>query len=442
MIRIIVIISTIFISHCSFDNKTGIWKNNSEINTKKKESQFKDFKTIYASEESFNKIISPPDSLKIELFKIKTNLKWTDEFYKDNNNLDNFSYKNLNKIVFKSKKLSKYKVKENLLFDGENVVLTDEKGNVIIYSVAKQQIIYEYNFYKNKFKGFKKNLYLIIEGNIIYVADNIGYFYALDYKKEKLLWAKNFKVPFRSNLKIHKNKIFLANQNNTLFSINKADGERLRFVPSEEIILSNNFINSLAINDNSLLFLNTFGTLYSLNISDLKINWFVNLSQSVGSDINDIFFSNQITANKDNIIVSTDPYLYVLDFKTGATISKKLITSITKPILSKNGLFLLTKDDLLIYKDLKTQKIIYSVNVVDKIANFLNTKKKTIYINSFFIVNNELFIFLENSYLIKFNIIGDIQQINKLPLNIRTSPIFINDSILYLDKKKKLVILN
>ena len=71
MIRIIVIISTIFISHCSFDNKTGIWKNNSEINTKKKESQFKDFKTIYASEESFNKIISPPDSLKIELFKFK-----------------------------------------------------------------------------------------------------------------------------------------------------------------------------------------------------------------------------------------------------------------------------------------------------------------------------------------------------------------------------------
>ena len=54
-----------------------------------------------------------------------------------------------------------------------------------------------------------------------------------------------------------------------------------------------------------------------------------------------IFFSNQITANKDNIIVSTDPYLYVLDFKTGATISKKLITSITKPILSKNGLYVL-----------------------------------------------------------------------------------------------------
>ena len=99
----------IILTNCSFDNKTGIWKNNSEINTKKKESQFKDFKTIYASEESFNKIISPPDSLKIELFKIKTNLKWTDEFYKDNNNLDNFSYKNLNKIVFKSKKLSKNK---------------------------------------------------------------------------------------------------------------------------------------------------------------------------------------------------------------------------------------------------------------------------------------------------------------------------------------------
>ena len=36
-------------------------------------------------------------------------------------------------------------------------------------------------------------------------------------KKIKLLWAKNYKIPFRSNLKIYKNKLIAANQNNNLF---------------------------------------------------------------------------------------------------------------------------------------------------------------------------------------------------------------------------------
>ena len=33
---------------------------------------------------------------------------------------------------------------------------------------------------------------------------------------ELMIWAKNFKVPFRSNLKILKNKLVASNQNNDL----------------------------------------------------------------------------------------------------------------------------------------------------------------------------------------------------------------------------------
>ena len=50
----------------------------------------------------------------------------------------------------------------------------------------------------------------IVEKNIIYVGDNLGYLYALDYKNQKLLWAKDYKVPFRSNLKILKNNLLIA----------------------------------------------------------------------------------------------------------------------------------------------------------------------------------------------------------------------------------------
>ena len=37
---------------------------------------------------------------------------------------------------------------------------------------------------------------------MFYMSDNLGYLYALDYIKRKLLWAKNLKIPMRSNIKL------------------------------------------------------------------------------------------------------------------------------------------------------------------------------------------------------------------------------------------------
>ncbi len=439
--KFFVIILIIFLPHCSFDNKTGIWENNNKPDITK-ESKFKDFKTIYAIEKSFNEIVLPNKDLKILTDSPKINLFWNDEFYKETNNLDNFSYKNLNELIFKSKKLSKYKVKKKILFDGKNIILNDEKGNIIVYSIERLEIIYKFNFYKNKFKKIKKKINFIIRDNIIYAADNIGYIYALDYKNKKIIWAKNYKVPFRSNLKTKKNYIFLADQNNLLYIINRSNGEKINALPTEETILKNEFINSFATEKNNLFFLNTFGTIYSLNIDNLKINWFLNLNQSSDINVNNLFYSNSIVIKDDKIIISTDPYLYVLNLNTGSTISKKLITSISKPIVSKQGLFFITKDDLLVYKDLKSFNVVYSININEEIAKFLGTKKKSVEIKSFYVVNNKIFLFLENSYLVVFSLEGKIQQIYKLPVKLGTFPIFIDESILYLDKNNKLVKLN
>ena len=270
----------------------------------------------------------------------------------------------------------------------------------------------------------------------------MGYLYALDYSKQKLIWAHNYKVPFRSNLKIIDNKVVVSDQNNSILIVDKKNGEKLRIFPTEEMTLKNEFINSFALNENKLFYLNTFGTIYALDRQSLKINWFLNMNQSLDMNLNNLFYSNSIAANNKNIFISTNPFLYILDSTSGATIFKESINLISKPIITKNGLFLITADNLLIYKDLKKQKIVYSIDIVGEIANFLNTKKKSIFIKSFSIVNNELFIFLENSYLVRFRSNGKINKIVKLPAKLGTTPIFINNSILYLSKKNKLIILN
>ena len=46
----------IFLQHCSFDNKSGIWKNNN-ISSQKNNDTFKDFKTLSTSNKSFKKTI-------------------------------------------------------------------------------------------------------------------------------------------------------------------------------------------------------------------------------------------------------------------------------------------------------------------------------------------------------------------------------------------------
>ena len=202
-----ILVFLIILSNCSFDNKTGIWQNSNEV-TSKKDDRFKDFETLYTETKSFESIIEPENNIKINLDPIQLNLKWTDIFFDNSNNLKNFSYKNTNKLIFKSKKISRHKIKDRLLYDNQKIIVTDDRGNIIVYSTDNQEIILKYNFYKKKFKKNKKNLNIITEDNIIYVSDNLGYYYALDILNDKLIWAKDHKIPFRSNLKIKIKKFF------------------------------------------------------------------------------------------------------------------------------------------------------------------------------------------------------------------------------------------
>lgn len=435
------IILLVILSQCSFDNKTGIWKNNSQVESKK-DNRFKDFETLYTKEKSFDLVISPNNNFKTPLTEAKINLKWTDEFYRNSNNLENFSYKNLNTVIFKSKKLSRHKLNEKTLFDGNNIIINNIKGDIIVYSVSEQQIIYKYNFYKKKHKKLKKVLRIVNENNIIYAADNLGYLYAINYIDQKILWAKNYKIPFRSNLKLQNDKLIIADQNNSLYLINKYDGEIIKKVPTEETTLKNDFINSISNNEKSVFYLNTYGSLYSININDLRINWFVNLNQTSDLNLSNLFFSNSLTFHNNLIVASTDPYLYILNSRTGNTVSKTPMTSIVKPIVTKEGIFLITKDNLLVYIDFKSEQVMYSLDIAKEIAAFLDTKEKTIKIKSFSTANNNIIIFLENSYLVKFDMYGKINDISKLPIKMNYLPIFINDSILYFNKSNKLVILN
>ena len=431
-----------FLNNCSFDNKSGIWKNENSISNNEDTNVFKDFKKISSSREQYAENISIKPEFVFKLEKPEQNNSWSDFFYNKNNNFKNFKYTELNQVFLKTKKLSKYNTNQYLLFENNNLILNDQKGNVIIYSINKNSIISKFNFYKKKYKKIKKNLNLIVDSGVIYVSDNIGYIYAYDYNNNEVLWAKNYKVPFRSNLKITSNKVITSNQNNDLFILDKSNGNLIKQIPSEETIINNSFVNNIALSDNEIFFLNSYGSLYSIDINNFNLNWFMNLNQSLDLNLANLFLGSEIVYSNKKIFLSSNNNFYVIDSKNGSIINKKNFSSAFKPIVTNNYIFIITENNFLVSMNLQTGAIIYSYEISQKVAKFINSKKKSLGIKNLMLVNNALFIFLNNSYIVKFNIKGEIDETIKLPSYLNSHPIFIDNFLLYLNKKNKLLLIN
>ena len=432
-----------FIFGCSFDNKTGIWKDNTNVtNSKKKVDIFVDFKRLSLTEQIFDETIEIKKNFKFDLQDTTSNFFWRDIYYSNDNNYKNFKYNEKNLTLLKSKKLSRSEINEFILFDDNNLISSDVRGNIIIYSLNQNKIITKFNFYKKKYKGLKKKLNMIIEKDVIYVSDNLGYLYAFDYKNKKIIWAKNYRIPFRSNLKLYGNKLIASNQDNNLFFFNKNDGFILRSIPTEETVIKNKFINNLSLDNNNLYFLNTYGSLYSINANNMSLSWVINLNPSLDLNTNNLFNSAPIINHKNIIVVASNNNIFIINKISGAIYFRKNFSISIKPIILKHYLFLITKNNFLIAFNLNNNEIIYSYNINKKIDNFLKKIKSKSQIIDFLILNNKIYIILKNSNVVKLSLQGKIENYFKLPSKVNSKLLIINDSIFYINKNKKFVIVD
>ncbi|MDA7715636.1 hypothetical protein N8827_03505, partial [Pelagibacteraceae bacterium] len=266
--------------------------------------------------------------------------------------------------------------------------------------------------------------------------------YSFDYKNNQIIWAINYTLPFKSNLKISENKIIASDVNNNLIFFNKSSGEVLKLIPTENTTITNEFVNNISLYNSNLFFLNSYGSLYSSNTQTMDLNWFINLNSSLDLNQSSLFNGSEVINNGSTIIVSSNNTTFLIEAKTGIIMNKFNFTSIIKPIIHNNIGFLLTKNNLLIAINLLNSQILYSQDINSQVAKFLNTKKKTLSFKDMMLLNDEIFIFLENSYVLNFKNSGELKQIKKLPSKINTSPIIIDSSLIFLDSKKKLIIVD
>ena len=237
-------------------------------------------------------------------------------------------------------------------------------------------------------------------------------------------------------------KIVTSNQNNDLFILYKETGKLIKKIPSEETKINNDFVNNIALSKDEIFYLNTYGSLYSINMDDLKSKWYINLNRSADITLSNLFLGSKISYYKNNVLVSSNENFYIIKNKTVSIVSKKKFSSSLRPLIYNDYVFLFTKNNFLIVMKLSDGEIIYSYDIPKRLAEFIGEKEDLLDIKSFIIANNNILIFLNNYYIIKFNIKGEIIDVMKLPSKLNSNPIIVNNSLFFLNNKNNLYIVN
>ena len=270
----------ILLVNCSFDNKTGIWSGDKDEKRRiseleKKQSRTISTDTIYSSENTY----SEEKTLvkKISLSIPKKNLSWEMSGLNHQNFLGNIYLSGIDNTFLKKKigknKFSTSRITASPLIYKNNIFLSDDNGT--IFNIDQSgKINWKKNIYKKIYNKIYKNLTFSIYKKYIYVADNIGFIYAIALDSGKLVWIKNHGIPLKSKIKIFDNKIFLINQDNRLLSFSTKDGSMIWNIRSiSSFIKSQNFLSLALTKQGDIIASNSSGELLKVNSVNGDVDW-------------------------------------------------------------------------------------------------------------------------------------------------------------------------
>ena len=435
------IISFFLINNCSFDNKTGIWTGSDQI-TKKENNSKQNTEFIFKKQNIKISEIDLSTEQTIKIDKPKNYNEWSQRYQNKSNNINNVTFLNEGNYQ-KLSKISNSRVNKNILVYKNNLFFSDSRGNIGAFSLRENKLLFKYNFYKKKLKKIKKEIKLLVKENTIIAVDNFGYIYSIDYKQKKIVWAKNFLIPFRSNLKIINETLFVSDEKNKVILINIKNGNKIDELYTQPSQAVSDFESNLAIdNNNNLLFMSTSGILYSLNfINNKSINWIINFKQE--SEM--IYKGNPIIVSNDKIIISSKDNISLINVN-GAKIWDLNIKSNLSPIVSGNTIFTVNKDNYLILINKNTGQIIFSKNIYSLITEEFqkNLKRKIKKISHIYLTGNKLLLISENSYFIEVNLknIINVNSIKKNPFKISSDVIFYDKKMVFINKSNRIYKVN
>ena len=441
--KFILFLLLIFLNHCSFDSKTGIWDGSKDekdrlVELERQESNKVSSNKVYSSENIF----SSEQNLnkKIYLSKPFKNTSWHMHGLNLQNDLGNLylsglTSKFLNKKIGKNK-FALSKVMNSPLIYNNNILLSDQKGT--IFNINQDgSINWKKNIYKKIYKRIYKNLTFAINDNIIYVADNVGFIYAISYNTGEIIWIKNHGIPLKSKIKVFENKIYIINQDNRLLCLNLKDGSAIWDIRTiSSFIKSQNFLSLALSKKGELVASNSSGDLLKVNSINGNVNWSINTLTSMLAHDTDFFKSSDIVIVDESIFFSTRTSIFSINLENGYSNWKKNINSITAPIVDNKNIFIVSENGFFVILSQDTGKVISSTNIL----KILKNKKQLTKITGFIMGSGKMYSVTLNGYLIVSSAItGKTENVFKIGDPITSSPIINNGKLFIYTKNSRII---
>ncbi len=435
------IFSLAVLNSCSFDNKTGIWKeHNKKIIEKAKTGE--DLERIFKTSETFNREIQSDAPVLISSKKKITS--WLEHNHNQANNVPHLNYHNNKNRILKSKKIGKSsQIKENVNFEPlvfkKDIFFYDLKGNVYRYSTEREKLIWKFNFYKKKFKNVPIKINFKIISNNLIVADNLGYFYNINLNTGKLIWAKNQGVPITSEIKSFNEKVFLLNQDNKFYIFQNKDGKKILDFETFPVILKKNNRQTLALDyKDNLYFVTSAGQVFSLNHENYKINWLKNLKVGGSGSEFGLFNSSPIILKDNFVYISSSQSTVAIDSLNGGTIWEIPFGTRIRPVISGKSIFLISKEGFVLNVDNISGKIIWSKKLFK--SKDVNLKKMG-EVTSLFLLSDQLFFTTKKGYFFFVNYKnGEIINYAKVAKGFYSKPVVSQSKVYLIDRDMRVLI--
>ena len=319
----------ILLPSCSFKDTTGFW-------SQKKKLERVENKLIPLSkkEKKLSKEFNTNFLLKLDPSKIKLN---KESFYDNNDGYTKYTgqLKGISKYNFS--KIENYEnVEPELIFYKNNIIFFDNKGTILNFD-HNSKLIWKQNVYSKEEKKLNPLLSMNISNNRLMIVDNLSKFYSLDIKDGSVLWSKNHKTPFNSQIKIFKEFFFTIDSNNILFCFNISDGRKIWSYKTEKPFINSTKKLSIVIKDDLVIFNNSIGDITGLNIQSGALEWQISTQDTESFNELIDFKTSDLVANGNSIFFSNNKNnFYSVDFATGSINWKQKIDSFIKPTIIGN----------------------------------------------------------------------------------------------------------
>ena len=381
---------------CSLDTKSGLWTKTEKISNKKNPVIVDVNEKTDILEKEFNK------NLKIKLKSGYKTLSFVENNTNNNGHL-NFDGNLKKKSKYKFSKIKNFRFLQPdlLLTKKESIIFFNNKGTILNFD-NDSNLLWKKNFYNKNEKKMNPIVYFSSKDNRLVAADNLANYYALNIENGNLLWKFRNSVPFNSQVKIYKDKIFVIDFENILRCYSLKNGKELWNFKTEKSFIKSQQKLSLIIYKSTVVFNNTIGDITSLDIKTGNLVWQTPTQSNTIYENAFSLKSSDLVLENDSIFFSNNKNeFFALNANNGQLLWKNNINSNLRPTIIDKLVFTVSMEGFLIIIDSSNGNIIRITNIFDRFKN----KKKQIKPTGFVVAKNKIYISLNNGKLIIANIL-------------------------------------